>query len=224
MKRIILFFLLAFSNLGYSVTDEIKKISIYYQAKDYSHLLGMSGFSDTLLKMHFELYQGYVRNVNLLITKLREWSLQDKASSYEYSALKRRISWEFDGMRLHEFYFENLGGKDVIDKNSHFYQRILKDFGSYERWKADFVATGLTRGIGWVVLYRDPMSGQLFNTWIGEHDLGHLAGGNLLLVMDVWEHAYITQYALDRAKYINIFFENISWKTVLDRYAQSLKG
>ncbi len=199
------------------------KASIEYQAKDYSYLFGMPGFSDQLLKIHFQLYQGYVKNTNWLLTRLKELDLQDRDQTYEYGALKRRVAWEFDGMRLHELYFDNLGGTALLDKSTQLYQRIVKDFGSFEAWKKGFIATGMIRGIGWVILYRDPQNGRLFNTWVNEHDLGHLAGGTPLLVMDVFEHAYITQYGLDRTKYINAFFANINWEKTLKRYTESVR-
>lgn len=183
-----------------------------YEPKDYSNLLGMPGFSDSLLKMHFQLYQGYVKNTNLLLDTIKG------KSGYEFGALKRRLGWEYDGMRLHEVYFDNLGGKEKdLDKGSDLYQRIVKDFGSYELWKKDFVETGLMRGIGWAILYEDLQTGRLINTWINEHDLGHLAGGRPILVMDAFEHAFITQYGLDRAAYIDAFFNNINWPVVLKR-------
>lgn len=188
-----------------------------YAAKDYSNLLGMPGFSDDLLKMHFQLYKGYVTNTNLLLSKLQDMGQQNK-TTYEYGALKRRVGWEFDGMRLHELYFDNLGGTDALDANTALYSRIIKDFGSYEAWRRDFVATGSMRGIGWAVLYQDPVAGRLINVWVNEHDVGHLAGAPLLLVMDVFEHAYMPQYGLDRGKYIDVFFKNINWQAVSQRY------
>ncbi len=194
------------------------KASLEYQAKDYSYLFGMLGFSDAQLKMHFQLYQGYVKNTNLLLVRMKELELQDRDQTYDYGALKRRLGWEFDGMRLHELYFENLGGRDMLDKSSELYQKLSKEFGSFEAWKKNFIATGMIRGIGWVILYRDPLSNRLMNTWINEHDVGHLAGGEPLLVMDVFEHAYITQYGLDRAKYISAFFDNIQWGKVEKRF------
>lgn len=200
------------------------KITLDYQPKDYSKLLGMNGFSDDLLNMHFQLYQGYVKNTNLLLNTMRDMLLHGKEGSYEWGALKRRLGWEFDGMRLHELYFENLGGNDTLDKASSLYTRIIKDYGSFDQWKKDFVGTGMARGIGWVVFYRDPLSGRLMNTWINEHDLGHLAGGDPLLVMDVFEHAYITEYGLDRAKYIEVFFNNIQWAEVLKRFEKSQRN
>jgi len=138
--------------------------------------------------------------------------------TYSYGALKRRFGWEFDGMRLHEYYFENLGGKTPLSKDSTLFAALTDQFGSLDKWKSDFVATAMMRGIGWVILYRDPQTGRLMNVWIAEHDLGHLAGGDLILVLDVWEHAYLTQFGLDRATYIETFFKNIDWSTVQQRF------
>jgi len=187
-----------------------------YKARDFSHLIGTPGFSDQLLQMHFKLYQGYVNNTNTLLNLLK--SYEGNTQAYQYQALKRRFGWEFDGMRLHELYFENLGGKKEIEKGSELYKAIERDFGSFENWKKDFIATGSMRGIGWSILYFDPQAKRLVNVWINEHDVGHLATGQPILVMDVWEHAYITQYGLDRAKYIDTFFNNINWEVVVDRY------
>lgn len=178
-----------------------------FVAKDYSKLLGTPGFSDEALKMHFTLYQGYVKNSNLLFDAIASTPKNSPA----YAELKRRFGWEFDGMRLHELYFENMGGKDLLAEGSPLYKQIVKDFGSYDNWKTDFVATGEMRGIGWAVLYFDPVSNRLYNTWINEHDVGHLAGGKPILVMDVFEHAYLPDYHLERAKYIDAFFNTINW-------------
>ncbi|MDX8431644.1 MAG: Fe-Mn family superoxide dismutase [Candidatus Algichlamydia australiensis] len=189
-----------------------------YKAKDYSYLLGhVKGLDDSLLKMHFTLYQGYVKNTNSLLATIEELSKSGKDRTAAYGALKRRVGWEMDGMLLHELYFSNLGGKGNLDSNSPLYKAIVSDFGSYESWKKDYIATGMMRGIGWVILYRDPKNRRLQNIWIEEHDLGHIAGGTPILIMDVWEHAYITQFGLDRAGYINTFFQNINWKEVEQR-------
>lgn len=187
-----------------------------YKPKDFSHLIGTPGFSNELLQMHFKLYQGYVTNTNVIMGLLKTYAGNTQA--YQYQALKRRFGWEFDGMRLHELYFENMGGKKAIDPSSPLYKAIEKDFGSFDGWKKDFIATGLMRGVGWSILYFDPIEGRLVNTWINEHDGGHLATGEPILVMDVWEHAYITQYALDRAKYIDAFFNTINWEVVTGRF------
>jgi Fe-Mn family superoxide dismutase len=134
----------------------------------------------------------------------------------EYSELKRRMGFEFNGMRLHEYYFDNLGGKTQVDKNSIFVRTVAESFGSYEAWEQDFKATGAMRGIGWVVLYQD-WTGVLFNAWINEHETGHFAGCTPILVMDVFEHAYMIDYGLKRADYITSFFKNINWESVSKR-------
>jgi Fe-Mn family superoxide dismutase len=209
----LLTFLFIFGGMSLSAAEEGP-----YQAKDFSHLIGMPGFKDELLKTHFTLYQGYVKNTNLLLDLLARYRRENKLKEYQFGAIKRRLGWEFDGMRLHELYFGNLGGNKELDKKDPLYARITRDFGSYEEWKKDFIATGLIRGVGWSVLYLDPIEGRLMNTWINEHDLGHLAGGIPILVMDVWEHAYMPQFGLDRAAYIDTFFSNIDWEVVASRF------
>ncbi len=188
-----------------------------YEAQDFSRLKGMKGFSDKALELHFALYQGYVKNTNLLWEELEKLAAENKTQTPAYAELKRRFGWEFDGMRLHELYFGNLGGKEPLSPDSRLMKKIVDNFGSYEKWAADFKATGAMRGIGWVVLYEDPKNGRLFNTWINEHDVGHLSGCTPLLIMDVFEHAFITDYGLKRAEYIQAFFDNIDWKAVEGR-------
>lgn len=189
-----------------------------YTAKDYAALVGMEGFSETLIRNHFTLYQGYVTNTNKVAEILGQLLKDGKAATPEYAELKRRFGWEFNGMRLHEFYFENLGGKTPMSKDSKMAKKIQTEFGSLEEWEKDFRATGAMRGIGWVVLYEDISGGRLFNVWINEHDVSHPAGCNPLLIMDVFEHAFMIDYGLKRADYIEAFFKNINWKAVESRY------
>lgn len=194
-----------------------------YVAKDFSHLIGMPGFSDATLNMHFKLYQGYVNNTNTLLGLLKQYVADGKDRTPEYAEIKRRVGWEFDGMRLHEDYFANLGGKTTtLTYESALYKQIVKDFSSYDLWKQDFIATGMMRGIGWVILYLDPVTNRLMNIWIGEHDRGHISGGEPILVMDVWEHAYLLDFGLERMDYIKSFFNNIDWNVVQKRYQPSV--
>lgn len=188
-----------------------------YAAKDYTKLIGMAGFSETLLKNHFTLYQGYVTNTNKVLDALDALLKEGKTGIPEFAELKRRLGWEFNGMRLHEFYFENLGGKSLINKEGKLGKKVAEQFGSYEIWEKDFKATGTMRGIGWVVLYQDLTNGKLINVWINEHDVAHLAGCNPLLIMDVFEHAFMMDYGLKRADYIESFFKNIDWAAVESR-------
>jgi Fe-Mn family superoxide dismutase len=185
-----------------------------YTAKDYSSLIGMEGLSEELLKNHFTLYQGYVTNTNKLLETFDQLRKDDKMGTTEFAEMKRRLGWEFDGMRLHEFYFENLGGKAAIDKNGRLGKKLAEDFGSYEAWEKDFRAVGAMRGIGWAALYQDPANGKLFTFWINEHDCGHPANCNLILIMDVFEHAFMLDYGTKRPGYIDAFFKNINWGPV----------
>jgi Fe-Mn family superoxide dismutase len=188
-----------------------------YSAKDYSHLIGMEGFSETLLKNHFTLYQGYVTNTNKLMDLLAVMLTEGKVGTPEYAELKRRMGFEFNGMRLHEYYFDNLGGKASLDKSGAFAKKVADAFGSYDVWEQDFRATGAMRGIGWAILYQDNITGKLVNQWINEHEVGHLAGCGPILVMDVFEHAFMIDYGLKRADYIAAFFNNINWIAVEGR-------
>jgi len=197
-----------------SFSQEKKETKPLYLAKNYNHLLGMEGFSNTLLKNHFTLYQGYVTQTNRLMETLDRMLKEGKTGSPEYAELKRRLGWEFNGMRLHEYYFENLGGKEGIDPSGKLFKKISEEFGGYDAWEKDFRATGMMRGIGWAVLYQDSVSGRLFNFWINEHEGGHPSGCNPLLILDVFEHAFMIDYGLKRADYIEAFFKNINWKIV----------
>ena len=188
-----------------------------YTAKDYGKLIGMTGFSETILKNHFTLYQGYVTNTNKVLDTLAQLTKDGKTAAPEYAELKRRLGWEWNGMRLHEYYFESLGGKSALDANGKLAKKLSESFGSVEVWEKDFKATGTMRGIGWVALDEDPGTGRLINFWINEHDTGHPAGGRPLLIMDVFEHAYMIDYGLKRADYIEAFFKNIDWGAVASR-------
>jgi len=188
-----------------------------YEAKDYGKLIGMEGFSETLLSNHFTLYKGYVTNTNKLLDTLAAMLKDGKVGTPEYAELKRRMGWEFNGMRLHEYYFENLGGKKALDKAGKLGKKLTEDFGSYEAWLQDFKGTGTMRGIGWTILYQDNVSGKLMNQWVNEHDVGHPAGCIPILVLDVFEHAFLTDYGLKRADYIEAFFKNVNWDVVASR-------
>ena len=185
-----------------------------YTAKEYARLIGMTGFSEALLKNHFTLYQGYVTNTNKVLTILEQMLKEGKAATPEFAELKRRVGWEFNGMRLHEHYFDNLGGTAPLNMGGILAKKLAECFGSVDTWEKDFRATGAMRGIGWTVLYQDPADGRLINFWINEHDEGHPAGCVPLLVMDVFEHAFMLDYGLKRADYIEAFFKNIDWKAV----------
>ena len=193
-----------------------------YTAQNFDHLLGLKGFSDQLLQNHFKLYQGYVTNTNKLLDTLAAMEKEGKTSAPEYSELKRRFGWEFNGMRLHELYFCNLTKKKTdLSQNSPLYKKMVETFASGQACENVFVETGKMRGIGWVIMTYDPIGKKLFHLWINEHDVGHLAGTVPLLIMDVFEHAFMLDYGLNRADYIKAFINAIDWEVVQKRYDEA---
>ncbi len=187
-----------------------------YEAKDYSHLLGTEGFSDELLNNHFTLYQGYVKNTNACLDLMKKHG----AGAYEFGEIKRRFGWEFNGMRLHEYYFGNMAkSSSGMDFTPELSARLEKEYGSVEAWLEDFKATGAMRGIGWVVCTYDKQADRVMNTWINEHDMGYLAGTSPLLIMDVFEHAFMVDYGLKKADYIASFMKAVDWQEVNKRFA-----
>src|SRR6476469_6234733 len=194
-----------------------------YKAREFN-LSGLNGISDETLEMHFKLYEGYVKETNNLtekITKFIEDGNVDQEEMPAYSELTRRLGFEYNGMVLHEYYFDNLkkgGGIGDPDRTAQFVKAAESSFGSYEVWKADFVGIGKMRGVGWAICNQNPANGRLSNHWITLHETGNIAGFNPILVMDVWEHAYLLDYTpAERPKYIEAFFSNIDWNTVEKR-------
>jgi Fe-Mn family superoxide dismutase len=185
------------------------------------NLAGLKGISDHTLETHFGLYEGYVKNTNLLNEQLDAMARGGKAeaSNLPFAELTRRLGFENNGMVLHEYYFDNLtttgNGPPASGK---FFDVATASFGDFETWRKEFVAVGGMRGVGWAIAYQDPTSGRLSNHWITLHEVGNVAGFEPILVMDVWEHAFMLDYKpADRSKYIDAFFSNVDWKRVESR-------
>ncbi len=196
-------------------------LNTIYKPKTWD-LSDLTGISNETLAMHFKLYEGYVANTNVLNEKIAELMKSgslDATQMAAFSELKRRYGFEYNGMVLHEYYFDNMQKHGTGDAatESAFAKAASAGFGSYETWKNDFVSVGKMRGVGWAVTYADT-NGNLSNHWISLHEEGNIAGYRPILVMDVWEHAFIRDYApVDRPKYIESFFENINWDVVNSR-------
>jgi Fe-Mn family superoxide dismutase len=194
-----------------------------YQARQFN-LSGLQGISDQTLEVHFKLYEGYVKETNNLTERITEFISDGKVDQDEmpaYSELTRRLGFEYNGMVLHEYYFDNLkrgGGTGDPPSSSSFVKAAESTFGSYEIWKTDFVGIGKMRGVGWAICNQNPANGRLSNHWVTLHEIGNVAGFSPILIMDVWEHAYLLDYKpAERPKYIEAFFSNIDWSTVESR-------
>jgi Fe-Mn family superoxide dismutase len=193
-----------------------------YFAKKFA-LSGLAGISDHTLDVHFKLYEGYVAQTNHLTTKLSELLSSgpiDQEKMAVYSELTRRLGFEYNGMVLHEYYFGNLTSRrsSEPEQNSGFVRAAQASHGSYEAWKSDFVTIGKMRGVGWAVCYQNPATGRLSNHWITLHEEGNISGFVPILVMDVWEHAFLLDYQpAERPKYIDAFMANVDWQAVESR-------
>jgi Fe-Mn family superoxide dismutase len=194
-----------------------------YKARQFN-LSSLKGISDQTLEMHFKLYEGYVKETNNLTTRITEFIADGNVDQEEmpaYSELTRRLGFEYNGMVLHEYYFDNLqsgGGSGDPAKTSQFVKAAESTFGSYDIWKTDFVGIGKMRGVGWAICNQNPANGRISNHWITLHETGNVAGFNPILVMDVWEHAFLLDYKpAERPKYIEAFFSNINWSEVEKR-------
>jgi len=187
-----------------------------YAEKDFSHLKGLTGISDKTLEIHLGLYAGYVKNTNTLNEKVIDLTEKGLSGQPEYAELKRRYGWEYNGMRLHEYYFGNLkAGGSELKESSAIGKLMTENYSSVDIWKNDFMKVGAMRGVGWAILFQDPFTKQLSNHWISSHEEGNIAGFAPILVMDVWEHAFLLDYKpSERPKYIEAFFSNIDWAAV----------
>ena len=192
----------------------------YYTPINYDYLLGkVKGIDDNLMKIHFKLYEGLVGATNGALKYIRS---KNTKNMVEYSAIQKELSLFYNGMRLHELYWGFMCGENMDKMDSDLEKDINKNFGSFNAWKANFIQTGTIPGVGFAVLCRDKISGMLFNTWINEFNIGEIIGVDILLVMDMWEHAYIAQFGLDLTKYANVFLSNVNWSVVSNFYIDSV--
>jgi superoxide dismutase, Fe-Mn family len=179
----------------------------------------LKGICPRSIEEHTKLYQGYVKHSNLILEKIEEMTKDSEKNAYELGELQRRFGFEFDGMRNHEYYFEQLeGGATPMDGGNRLKKIVEEEWGSLDHWLARFKAIAMTRGIGWAILYQDSVTGRLLNAWIDEQHLGHLNGCKFILGLDMWEHSYMLDYPpSEKKKYIDAFFENLNWKVVESR-------
>ncbi|MCH9611857.1 MAG: hypothetical protein S4CHLAM102_03310 [Chlamydiia bacterium] len=202
--------ILYFSFFSLSFAESLEPINFNYL------IHSMPKFHSELLQMHLTLYKGYVAGVNQLNERLE----RGVENSFEFQAVKLRYAFEYDGMVLHELYFQNLGGNGQLSGSSPVARLIEAEYGSFAKWKKEFIETALIKGVGWVILYQSKSDGGLYTAWISDHSIGPLVSDTPLLVLDVWEHAYITQFGLDRKGYVDLFFEYIDWDVVNQRLAR----
>ena len=190
-----------------------------YVARPFAFPNGLPGLSKDLLAEHLTLYKGYVTRTNALLKELLP-AEQEKKTSPSIQELRRRLGFEFSGMRLHELYFESLAENAPKPTANHpMHKQIVSQWGTWDTWWSAFKATCTMPGIGWGALVKDPMTGRLMNVWVQDHENMALMGTQLLLVIDVWEHAYVKDHgATGRGKYVDALVPLIHWPTVERRF------
>lgn len=174
----------------------------------------LKGISAKSIEEHIKLYEGYVKNANLIIEKMS--TLDSEKDPYVAGELFRRFSFEYNGMRNHEIYFSSLeGGPMPFNPESELGESLVKLFGSYETFVKEFSALALTRGIGWAVLWYDNKEEKFLASWVDEQHLGQLNGCDMILALDMWEHSYVADYQPSGKKqYVVDFFDNLNWKVI----------
>ena len=183
----------------------------------------LTGISKKTIEEHLKLYQGYVKNLNGIFEKLGELMSDPEKNAYGIGELHRRIAFEFDGMRNHEYYFRSLeGGAKSLPENSQFKAAIEKEAGSFEGFLMGFKTLAMTRGIGWAILYWDNQTGQFTPAWVDEQHLGQLNGLSPVLMLDMWEHSYVMDYAPSGKKqYVEDFFANLNWEVIEENFKKA---
>ncbi|MFO0743717.1 MAG: Fe-Mn family superoxide dismutase [Candidatus Paceibacterota bacterium] len=188
-----------------------------YTAKNYENLLGLKGFSDEALRLHFTLYEGYVKNINSILNKWNDGTVEK--GSIEASEIERRMGWEYNGMKLHEIYFESLSkNPNKLNPESGLAKKIDEIYGSFENWLNTFKSIGTMRGIGWIALVKGENDNELFTLWFEEHNTGIFANSKVIFCIDMLEHAFLLDFGTKKSDYINAFLENLDWKICEERF------
>jgi Fe-Mn family superoxide dismutase len=185
----------------------------------------LKGISGKNIEEHLKLYSGYVKNTNMILEKIADLSKDESQNAYVLGELQRRFSFEFNGMKNHEYYFKSFeGGATPITDGGPLKKAIEGEWGSFESWLARFMAVGMTRGIGWAILYYDREASRLLNAWVEEQHLGQLNSLEPVLMLDMWEHSYIYDYPTsEKKKYIEAFFANLNWATIEQNFISAQK-
>ena len=190
-----------------------------YEIKNFE-IPVLKGISEKNIQEHLKLYAGYVNNANLVLEKINDLSSDLKENNYVIAELQRRFSFEFNGMRNHEYYFASLeGGARSLKDDSEFKKQFEKQYSDFDSFVNSFKNLAMTRGIGWAVLYWDNKTHQLTCAWVDEQHLGQLNGLQPVLMLDMWEHSYVADYMPSGKKqYVEDFFENLNWSVIEENF------
>lgn len=180
----------------------------------------IKGLSEKQITAHIGLYEGYVKHINHLREQIHDLLEADKEKyAYAVMELRRRLGFEFNGMRMHEYYFRQFeGGGTEADQNGALTKAVSEKYGSWEGFIEHFTTVGMSRGIGWTLLCQDPEGDTVHTAWVTDHELGQLGGLPVILAMDMWEHAFMVDYLPSEKKsYIEAFLAATNWSVAEKR-------
>jgi superoxide dismutase, Fe-Mn family len=183
----------------------------------------LKGISDNQLQQHRDtLYAGYVAKLNVIEEEIKKASTEGANPTYSaIGEMKRQEIFATNGIFLHEAYFGNLGGKGG-DPTGKIAELIKKKWGGLDKWAAEFKASGMAAR-GWVVMAYSKNDNDVHLYSMDLHDIGGVWSSTPLLVLDVYEHAYMIDYGVKRAAYLDAFMQNIDWAVVNKRLEAALK-
>ena len=192
--------------------DGMKFVKLNFEYSDDVTVINQEQFD-----VHMRLYEGYINKMNEIDALLKDnTGVKEANATYsEFRGIKRGETYALNGVILHELYFENIGSTNNTP-STMITQMLSRDYGSFDNWKDQFVATAKASR-GWAILCYDPRSDSFRNDSLDTHDDGYMAMSIPLLVLDMYEHAYFLQYANNKAEYIDRFMDNIDWQVVGER-------
>jgi Fe-Mn family superoxide dismutase len=181
----------------------------------------LKGISSKNIEEHLKLYQGYIKNANLILDHIEEFSKDSEKNAYEIGELQRRFSFEYNGMKNHEYYFEQLqGGSLALAADSPLMKKITEQWGSFDAFLTRFKILAMTRGIGWAILFYDMEADRLVTAWVDEQHLGQLNSAKFIFGIDMWEHSYVADYQPSgKRQYIEDYLANVNWSIIERRHA-----
>ena len=186
-----------------------------YQVRPFD-LTAVKGLSKKAIDLHLGLYKGYVDNLNKLLEQNSKGGSPLVTDGYN-----RRFAFEYNGVKLHELFFEQLAGKRRQPlTDSDWVEALKEDFGDFNGWKSKIETLATTRGVGWVLTLRERGTSRLHNFWVDLHHLHMPADSQIVFALDLWEHAFLTDFTpAQKADYVKTVLENVDWAIVEQRFA-----
>jgi Fe-Mn family superoxide dismutase len=199
-----------------------RSASVQLASVQHFDLPELHGISREQLDVHLKLYEGYVNALNGLRKLEADLSADPVKNALALDGAHRRCAFEFNGARMHELYFSQWEHKAAaLGHDSALGTALRHQYGSLPAWEEEFRTLAKTRGIGWVVLLYDRAQELFLNVWVDEHHIGQHAGVPVVLVMDMWEHAYMVDYTpAEKTEYVDAFFRNLNWDVMETRFAR----